>query len=324
MSDFRQRGARAVVLALTLLGTLISTEAAEDAGVANVVRKTPGAEFADTLRSGGTGPEMIVVPAGRYLMGCPQSCTTQWNPVDKTFSEHISQPAHYVTITRPFAMSKYEITVADYRRFAASSGAGVEPTPQNERHPAANISWDDANAYATWLSSETSAEYRLPSEAEWEYGARGGKTTRYYFEDEPVHFCRYANHLDNSVLEKGLPDSSLRFPSRNVHCSDGSGNSTTDVGRYEPNPFGLYDMLGNVAEWTTDCWNAGYGGAPSDGSAWESGNCSFRVTRGGSWITPLFDVHLRVASRRSAKTANGIRVVRVLSDSTYTGSTISP
>ena len=316
MFERRRSGIGVAGLIVVLAGTLASTSGADGSptDVVMQAKARPGDEFADKLRSGGRGPDMVVIPAGRYLMGCPEGCSTQWNPDDRTFSETLSQPSHYVTLSQSIAVSKYEITVDDHRRFASSADTVDEASaqPGYGRHPVAGVSWDEAQAYTRWLSSETGAEYRLPSEAEWEYAARSGTTTKHYFEGEPAQYCLFANHLDGSVLEEGLPDAQFRFPSRNHDCSDGSGNSTTEVGRFEPNAFGLHDMLGNVAEWTIDCWNAGYYGAPADGTARESGNCSLRVVRGGSWMTPVVDVYGRAAWKVGARKANGIRVVRSL------------
>ena len=128
-----------------------------------------------------------------------------------------------------------------------------------------NVSWDDAWRYADWLTDQTGEEYRLPSEAEWEYVARAGTETAWYWGDSESEQCRYANGRDDSVS-----------------CSDGYENMAP-VGSFQPNGFRLYDVLGNAWEWVDDCWNRDYEGAPFDGSAWYGGDCSDRVLRGGSW-----------------------------------------
>jgi formylglycine-generating enzyme required for sulfatase activity len=129
---------------------------------------------------------------------------------------------------------------------------------QTDHHPVVGVSWEDAKAYVEWLGRETGQPYRLPSEAEWEYACRAGTTTRYSWGDDPPT-PEHANFGRN----KG---------------------GTTAVGSYPPNPWGLYDMDGNVLEWVEDCWNESYSGAPRDGSAWTSGDCSLGVVRGGSWL----------------------------------------
>ena len=134
------------------------------------------------------------------------------------------------------------------------------------------VSWDDAQSFIAWLNARTGGNYRLPTEAEWEYAARAGSTMKYHFGNDVSQLCHYANHNDSSTF----------LPWRNETCSDGV-IWIAEVGRYRPNAFGLYDMHGNVSEWVQDCWNDSYAGAPKDGSAWTSGNCSYRVIRGGSW-----------------------------------------
>ena len=141
-------------------------------------------------------------------------------------------------------------------------------------HPAVCVSWNDAEAFIQWLGAQTGKAFRLPTEAEWEYAARAGSTTKYHFGNSESQLCRYANHADTST----------DLDWRNKSCSDGVGKRTATVGRYQPNAFGLYDMHGNVYEWVQDCWNDSYVGAPTDGRAWTSGDCSQRVIRGGSWL----------------------------------------
>ena len=158
-----------------------------------------------------------------------------------------------------------------------------------------NVTWDDAQAYVSWLSQQTGARYRLLSEAEWEYVARAGSRTARYWGESELGQCRNANGEDPYVS-----------------CSDGY-LATAPVGSFAPNVFGLYDVIGNVYEWTQDCWNGSYAGAPTDGSAWQSGDCSGRVPRGGSWVS--FPRNLRSASRGRARSVfredfYGFRVAR--------------
>jgi len=135
------------------------------------------------------------------------------------------------------------------------------------------VSWNDATAYSKWLSEKTGLSFRLPTEAEWEYAARGGSSTRYYFGNNESGLCQYENHADAGT----------EYSWKNISCDDGVGAKTAFAGQYRPNPYGLYDMLGNVTEWTQDCSNKNYNGAPHDGSAWEEGNCENRVIRGDAW-----------------------------------------
>ena len=132
------------------------------------------------------------------------------------------------------------------------------------------VSWNDAQAFIAWLAEQTGETYRLPTEAEWEYAARAGSTTKYHFGNSDSQLCRYANHADTITGYKW----------RNKSCSDGVGKRTASVGRYQPNSYGLYDMHGNVNEWVQDCWNDSYAGAPSDGRAGHCGDCSRRGLRG--------------------------------------------
>jgi len=164
------------------------------------------------------------------------------------------------------------------------------------------MSWEDAQAYAKWLSDKTKQPYRLLSESEWEYSARGrtapGTYPRYFFGDSEKEFCAYGNGADETK-KKQVPGASgwTTLP-----CASGY-LYTSPVGSFKPNLFGLYDMHGNVWQWVQDCYYDSYNGAPSDGSAWTSGACSYRVVRGGSWLS--LPQYLRPASRSGNST--GIR-----------------
>lgn len=149
--------------------------------------------------------------------------------------------------------------------------------PQNDDHPVVCVDPDDASAYVRWLSERTGRKYRLPSEAEWEYAARAGTATARFWGWEDSDACKHANVADSSAVRAlGLD------PTKNFQCVDDSV-FTAPVGRYVPNTFGLHDVLGNVAEWTADCYNASYASAPADGSARRTGDCNSNVFRGGSW-----------------------------------------
>ena len=138
--------------------------------------------------------------------------------------------------------------------------------------PVINVSWDDIQLFIDWLNARNGGNFRLPTEAEWEYAARAGSSTKYHYGNSESQLCRYGNHATSAEDGYG-----------NQSCSDGVGKRTAAVGRYQPNSYGLYDLHGNVYEWAQDCWNDSYVGAPTDGSAWTSGDCGLRVIRGGSW-----------------------------------------
>ena len=201
-----------------------------------------------------------------------------------------------MTIPAPFAVGKYEVTFAEWDACVAGGGCeGFRPDDVWGRgdRPVINVSWDDGQAYVRWLSREAGEQYRLLSEPEWEYAARAGSQTLYAWGDE--------------------------IGRDRANC-DGCGSrwedeSTAPVGSFAPNAFGLHDMHGNVWEWVEDCVNNSYAGAPSDGTAWVSGNCEYRVLRGGSWGSdPRI---LRSAYRGWNSTGNrynylGFRVARTL------------
>lgn len=243
----------------------------------------PGTGFKDCADC----PEMVVIPAGSFEMG-------------STHGEPEETPVHTVRIARPFAMAKTEITRGQFADFVAASGyspgegcrvwTGSKWETQSGRswrdpgyaqtnsHPVACVSWDDARAYVAWLSAKTGRLYRLPNEAEWEYTARSRTTSSRPWGDNPDDACRHANVADRTMNRQVAGASG--WPIHN--CDDGQGH-TAPVGSYGANGFGVHDMIGNVWEWTADCWNERYDGAPADGSAWQSGNCTRRVVRGGSW-----------------------------------------
>ena len=209
--------------------------------------------------------EMVSIPGGTFRMGDLSGD-----------GDDDARPVHSVTVPA-YRMGKYEVTFVQWDACVADGGCG-RYRPDDEgwgrgNRPVINVSWDDAQSFIDWLNNKTGGNFRLPSEAEWEYAARAGSTTKYHFGNSESQLCRYANHADDST----------DYSNRNKSCSDGVGERTAVVGRYLPNSYGLYDMHGNVWEWVQDCWNDSYEGAPSDGIAWNSGDCSQRVRRGGSW-----------------------------------------
>jgi len=283
---------------------------------------TPGAVFKDCDDC----PEMVVIPAGQFVMGASPGEEERENLL-KEYRDR-SQPQHRVEVRR-FAAGKFSVTRAQYEVFVSATGRKSEGCyvwtgikwendlakdwrnpgfAQDERHPVACVSWDDVSAYVQWLSQKTGKSYRLLSEAEWEYAARAGTTTYRYWGDDGNLSCSYANGADQTAKTQ-VPGASNWAVAT---CNDGYAY-TSPVGSFQPNRFGLYDMLGNVWQWTQDCWNQDYKGAPTDGSAWMGGDCSLRVLRGGSWgSSPQF---LRTASRGRYTAASrndgfGFRVAR--------------
>ena len=235
-----------------------------------------GETFRDALSSGGVGPEMVVIPAGSFRMGCL---------TDGRYCQPTNEfPAHTVNVPR-FALSKYEVTFAEWDACVDAGGCN-DYRPNDEGwgrgdRPVIHVNWNDAQSYVSWLSQETGEDYRLPSEAEWEYTARAGTTTPYYWGDE----------IGVNQANCGLNSCGDSFP------------NTAPVGSFAANAWGLHDMYGNVREWVEDCWHDSYSGAPSDGSAWTSGgSCDLRVTRGSSW-----DWSQHPSSFRSARYFKGVR-----------------
>ena len=218
-------------------------------------------------------PLMVEVPSGSYVMGSP--------PTEE--GRHSNEgPQHTVRIGYRLAVGVYEVTFAEWDACVADGGCnGYRPGDKGwgrGARPVINIGWNDAQAYVRWLSRKTGRSYRLLSEAEWEYVARAGTTTPFHT-GETISTDQ-ANYDGNYTYGNGV---------RGVYR-----RQTVPVGTFAANGYGLHDVHGNVWEWTQDCWN-GYTGAPSDGSAWESGRCDLRVVRGGSW--DVFPRYLRSANR---------------------------
>ncbi|NOJ45223.1 SUMF1/EgtB/PvdO family nonheme iron enzyme [Bradyrhizobium archetypum] len=190
-------------------------------------------------------PETISLRGGSFAMGS---------------NEDISErPVRQVTI-KPFAMGKFPVTVREWNACAAAKACGFTAIGKDDA-PITNVSWSDAKQYVAWLAQATRKPYRLPSEAEWEYAARGGTQTRYWWGDQ---FQPGAVNCRN--------------------CSDiPASEQPARVGSLKPNPFGLFDMGGSVDQWVEDCWHKNYQGAPTDGSAWVENDCSSHVIRSGSW-----------------------------------------
>ncbi len=227
-------------------------------------------------------PEVVYIPAGSYIMGTDEGGKAE-------------RPAHKVSISKPFAIGKYEVTFDEWQ--ACLDEKACKRLPDDHkwgrgRRPVVNISWLEANDYLRWLSAKTSQTYRLPSEAEWEYAARAGTSSKY----------SWGNKIGNE--KANCRD-----------CAKEISHQTYPVGSFKPNPFGLYDVHGNVWEWVQDCWNPDYTGAPTDGSARQTDNCRKRVTRSGSWYYFSKNLQSRYRAKYMARAFSygiGIRVLREL------------
>ena len=250
------------------------------------VYPSTGRKPGDTFRDCPACPEVVVVPAGSFRMGDLQGGGVG-----------VEKPVHTVTIGQPFAVGKYEVTFSEWDACVSAGGCnGYRPDDKGwgrGNRPVIYVSWKDAQQYVAWLSRKTGKRYRLPSEAEWEYAARAGTTTKYFW--------------GNGVGRN------------NANC-DGCGSEwdareTALVGSFGANAFGLHDMHGNVWEWVKDCWNNSYAGAPSDGSVWTSGECSRRIRRGGSGGSEPRNVGSADRSRDATgrrDNSSGFRIVRTL------------
>lgn len=259
---------------------------------AQTVSLEPGSVFRDCADC----PEMIVIPSGSFTMG-----ENDGDP------ERTEGPERSVTITNAFALGRYEVTHDQFAEFVAATGQAPEvdecsmwvmtdiSTPDRNwldpgyKRPvrgdeaAVCVSWRDAKAFVAWLSGKTGQRYRLPTESEWEYAAKGGTETLYFWGNDPDQACEYANVYDTTAAEK-WPTDGWDAPA----CNDGFADNAP-VGQFKPNPFGLYDILGNVWEWTQDCSILPYPAEPVDGSSVEvEGECEWRAIRGGGWITQAY------------------------------------
>lgn len=264
----------------------------------------PGQVLRDRLRDGGFAPQMVVVPHGHFLMGAAE---------DEAGAVEAEQPLHPVRFERGFALAATEVTVAQFGQFVQSAGArpratrrghsvvyeprtgnflrrsGVDwrsdylgmPAPGDA--PVMHVSVRDAEAYAAWLSEQTGHYYRLPSEAEFEYALRAGRQGRYPWGNASAPPERSGNFTgDGDVSPTGR-----RWTNAFAGYADGWWGAAP-AGSFAANPFGLYDMEGNLSEWVADCWHASYRRAPADGVAWYNPGCRRRVVRGANWAnSPL-------------------------------------
>lgn len=222
----------------------------------------PPTPYRDSLNNGTLGPALVNLPGGTFTMGSPNTSLN--------FNE---RPPRKVTMA-PFAISQFEITVAQYQRYLRATNKGNLTAAElggSERQPVAKVSWLDARDYARWLSQQTGQRYRLPSEAEWEYATDAGTNNNYWW---------------GANMEQGRANC--------FNCgSQWDASSSAPVGSFEPNRFQLYDMAGNIAEWVADCRHGNYRGAPTDGSAWLTGDCDTRMVRGGAFNSPSDSLRTR-------------------------------
>ena len=292
----------------------------------------PGQLLADPLADGGSAPGMVVIAAGRFQMGSPRG------ERDRVAAE---SPRHAVTFERGFALARTETTVAQFRAFVEATGyrtsaekkkrstvyderngAMVEKRgvswrddyagqPASDGQPVVHVSWNDAAAYAAWLSEQTQRTYRLPSEAEFEYALRAGGETRYpWGEGEPPA------GVDNLTGARDQSAGGRRWSNAFSGYGDGAWGPAP-VGSYSVNAFGLGDMNGNVSEWVADCWHESYARAPRDGTAWINPGCKARVVRGASWASSPDQARAAFRLRATAGTTSarvGFRVTRELGE----------
>jgi formylglycine-generating enzyme required for sulfatase activity len=270
-------------------------------------------------------PELVVVPTGEFIMGSANERVAGdgGGPVNEG-------PQHRVVIRQPIAVGRFEVTRDQFEAFVQASGYRIGDRcytfenntpeeranrsfrnpgfPQTGAHPAVCINWQDAKAYVHWLSQTTGKAYRLLSEAEWEYAARAGSTLRHGFAKDAAEACKFANGADQSARRAMLPANVF------MTCTDGYPY-TAPVGSYSANAFGLFDLLGNVWEWTEDCFYDDYVAASSDGSARSAVFCANRTVRGGSWFSSGDSLRPAIRARAAASARHddiGFRVARPL------------
>lgn len=318
------------VLAFASCSERNSTPVAVIAAKFGAEGKLPGQIFSDRIARGQYGPELIVIPSGRFMFGAVGN--------DRKAPDS-EKPSHAVAFQRAFAMTRTEITVDDFAAFIESSAyqtraeraggseifdlgsgrlvraSGVHwrldhvGKPARGDYPVLHVAFEDAEAYASWLSRRSGHRYRLPSEAEWEYVFRAGTETVYPWGEKPKQ------------LEKGnLTGSGDLFPNgrnwRNAikGYSDGYW-ALAPVRRYSSEGWGTFDMLGNVSEWVGDCWHENYRRAPANGEAWVNAGCSHRVIRGSAWLSSIDQSRGSFRMRMDAERTSarlGFRLVREL------------
>lgn len=337
----RWRGAVVMVVVVGALSVLYYTVERRDALLAagqkteqeRLVREAAereyyraGREFQDDMSSGQKGPTMVVIPAGEFAMGSPESESERED----------DEKQHSVRISRPFAIARHEVTVGEFRQFVEATGYRTDAErnvewqgcfgrkgngwdfnsdlnwrnpgfEQTDQHPVVCVSWNDAQAYIQWFAEETKQAYRLPTEAEWEYAARGKTTTIRYWGEDADAGCSYANGADQTAKAEFSDWTIINCRDRYVY--------TAPVGSYQTNQYGLYDVLGNVLEWCQDVYIADIAQSPVQIDPAYTNGGSSRVFRGGGWRGSSH--YLRSASRGKADPARrlsslGFRLARTL------------
>lgn len=291
----------------------------------------PGQVFTDGMADGARGPELVVVPHGAFRMGSPQ---------DDPAGSELERPQHAVRFERGFAMMRREVTVGQFRRFVQATGyvpratqrghslvydgrsgnfvrasgidwrSGYDGRPAADDMPVLHVTARDAEAYAAWLSQQTGAHYRLPSEAEFEYALRAGSRSRWPWGDGPTPPAA----SENLAGARDVSPQGRRWGNAVPGYGDGWWGPAP-VGSFAPNAFGLYDMAGNASEWVADCWHAGYRRAPATGAAWVNPGCRNRLYRGGSWASAPSQARSAWRAFGGVDATNarvGFRLVRVL------------
>lgn len=304
------------------------------AGAGVGVGASAGAEPAGKpFRDCANCPEMMPLKPGSFMMGATIQEEAR-HGLSKGSRGH-AQPVHRVTFAKGFAMGRYPVTVAEFRAFVDETGYKTPDAcynqqlndghfiyekargyswrapgfEQDDSHPVVCVSSEDADAYAAWLSRKTGKTYALPNEAQFEYALRAGTTTSFFWGEDKTKACEYSNQpdLDQGAYLKAPSGSDYRF-----QCHDGYP-FTSPVGTYKPNPWGLYDMQGNIWEYTADCWNETYKGTPANGSTWTTGDCDARPLRGGSFGNASHSAYAAVRFARHVSFtghAFGFRVAR--------------
>ncbi|WP_332854915.1 formylglycine-generating enzyme family protein [Duganella sp. S19_KUP01_CR8] len=254
-------------------------------------------------------PPMVTIKAGTFIMG--SDTDIMQGRLDRESPIKDIKPAHKVSVPS-FKLGKYEVTVKEFAEFVHASGYPMptkcvqmnskkwfddvpgtwqkHTTSSSQFEPVSCIGWNEAHAYVQWLAKATGKPYRLPSEAEWEYAARGGTSSTHYWGAKRTDACRFANVADlaaEAAIKRDYDGLESKDHVGVMPCDDQSGYASV-VGMYEANAYGLYDMIGNINEFVQDCYHDSYIGAPTDGSARSDGECKERVLRGGPWHWAVF------------------------------------
>src|SRR3984957_8748392 len=246
-----------------------------------VAQKQSSVEPGDIFRDCDDCPELVVVSPGDFVMGSGDT------PYEK--------PERTIAMSRPFAIGRREVTFAEWDQCADAGACKYRPDDHGwgrGDRPAINVSWDDTKVFVGWLSQKTGQKYRLPSEAEWEYAARAGTKTPFW----------WGHDIGTGHAQCDT-------------CGSPTKQQVVAAGSFRPNGFGLYDTAGNAAEWVEDCWNDNYKNAPKDAAAWTTGDCRLRVLRGGNFNSKAPEVRSSARFRYDEDVryyANGFRVVREL------------